>query len=107
MMKREFGNYDDVEGSRTKRQRQVATPESAAGNTDNEDATMDTGEGSSSGAAGLKEQGTKLLQMVKEVVNKECVTIHSRLKPIFSLSDLTLMRHPEATYALQRSCACP
>lgn len=87
-MKRELGNYDDVDGSRTKRQKQVATPEIATGNTESEDVKMDTGEGSSSGAAELKEQGTKLLQVVKEVVNKECVTNpdanHSRLKPIFS-----------------------
>lgn len=82
-MKRELGHLsinDGVDGSRTKRQKQVAAPsgqattETATGNTENEHVKMDAGEGSSSGAVGLKEQGTKLLQMVKEVVNKECVT---------------------------------
>jgi hypothetical protein len=77
MMKRELGhlsNYDDVDGSRAKRQKQVAIPSgqaTAETTMENEDVKMDTGEGSSSSAAGLKEQGTKLLQMVKEVVNKE------------------------------------
>jgi hypothetical protein len=77
MMKRELGhlsNYDGVDGSRAKRQKQVAIPSgqaTAETTMENEDVKMDTGEGSSSSAAGLKEQGTKLLQMVKEVVNKE------------------------------------
>ncbi|KAG1754925.1 Bromodomain-containing protein [Suillus paluster] len=77
MMKREIGhlsNNDAVDGSRTKRQKQIAdqaATDTATGNTENEDAQMDTGEGSSSGAAGLKEQGTKLWQMLKDVVNKE------------------------------------
>ncbi|KAG1757209.1 Bromodomain-containing protein [Suillus lakei] len=80
MMKREIGhlsNYDDVDGSRTKRQKQVgassgqAATGTAKGNTDSEDIQMDTGEGSSSGGVGLKEQGTKLWQMLKDVVNKE------------------------------------
>ncbi|KAG0707435.1 RSC complex protein [Suillus ampliporus] len=77
MMKREIGhlsNNDDVDGSRTKRQKQLAgqaATETATGNTENEDVQMDTGEGSSSGAVGLKEQGTKLWQMLKDVVNKE------------------------------------
>ncbi|OJA19146.1 hypothetical protein AZE42_02162 [Rhizopogon vesiculosus] len=73
MMKRELGhlsNNDEVDGSRTKRQKQVAAP-SGQTVTQNEDVKMDTGEGSSSGAVGLKEQGTKLLQMVKDAVNKE------------------------------------
>lgn len=76
MMKRELGHLsinDEVDGSRTKRQKQVAAPSGQA-TTGNEHVKMDAGEGSSSGAVGLKEQGTKLLQMVKEVVNKECVT---------------------------------
>ncbi|KAG2368854.1 Bromodomain-containing protein [Suillus spraguei] len=80
MMKREIGhlsNYDDVDGSRTKRQKQVgassgqAATGTAIGNTANEDTQMDTAESSNSGVAGLKEQGTKLWQMLKDVVNKE------------------------------------
>jgi hypothetical protein len=80
MMKREIGhlsNHEDVDGSRTKRQKQVGASSgqvatgTAIGNTTNEDIQTDTGESSSSGAAGLKEQGTKLWQMLKDVVNKE------------------------------------
>ncbi|KAG1904739.1 Bromodomain-containing protein [Suillus fuscotomentosus] len=76
MMKRDIGqlsNYDDVDGSRTKRQKQVgaSSGQAATGTATNGDIQMDTGEGSSSGVAGLKEQGTKLWQMLKDVVNKE------------------------------------
>ncbi|KAG2044404.1 Bromodomain-containing protein [Suillus americanus] len=80
MMKREIGhlsNYEDVDGSRTKRQKQVgassgqAATGTAIGNTANEDIQVDTGESSSSDVAGLKDQGTKLWQMLKDVVNKE------------------------------------
>jgi hypothetical protein len=80
VMKREIGhlsNYDDVDSTRTKRQKQVgassgqAATGTAIGNTANEDIQIDTGESSSSGVAGLKEQGTKLWQMLKDVVNKE------------------------------------
>ena len=73
-MKREIGllsNNDGVDGSRTKRQKQVAA---TTGTPEHEDVKMETGDGSSSGATGLTEQGTKLWQMVKDVVNKECVT---------------------------------
>ncbi|KAG1848803.1 Bromodomain-containing protein [Suillus tomentosus] len=76
-MKRDIGqlsNYDDADGSRRKRQKQVgaSSGQAATGTATNGDIQMDTGEGSSSGVAGLKEQGTKLWQMFKDVVNKEC-----------------------------------
>ncbi|KAG2156595.1 RSC complex protein [Suillus bovinus] len=76
MMKRDIGhlsNYDDADESRTKRQKQVgaSSGQAATGTTTNGNIQMDTGEGSSSGVAGLKEQGTKLWQMLKDVVNKE------------------------------------
>ncbi|KAG6337064.1 hypothetical protein ID866_2017 [Astraeus odoratus] len=73
-MKRELGLLTgdvDVEAPRLKRRKEQANPAQAAEATNASNSTAKQEEGSNAGQVGLKEQATRLWQVVKDAVNKE------------------------------------
>ncbi|KAL4070665.1 RSC complex protein [Scleroderma citrinum] len=89
-MKRELGSLAgaaDVDAPRTKRRKELTGSTTQPAETN--DAAEQAEGSSSTGQDGLKEQATRLWQMVKDAVNKECVT-----KPDGNICSPPFMRLP-------------